>query len=504
MSYLLNEISLSIIVAAIIGAVIGVAVGWFMKRCQCNRDLSELRTDLQNKIDSQTNKLEIAEKQALNYKTQYGDIQAKYDRQNGDLMLMTSRWQTTLEKAKQLPIHQTWLKKIQTKYQETLCERNELENLACHYADLHSDANQKIKRLNKRVTDQEAYAFRLDDMTNKVHNLNDKVTNSENDVKSLYGMISQIQSKWRQDRSLMSPELEKQISSTKAELYALQNKYQTEIAEQQKIRTKDLAEQNTRNQEELVSLRKRIHELTPLEGVEPGQDTKFNRFMDKVRLIGTSKNTVLGRTYKQINEVKLEASEKERVFVDTCEEKDAVIDDLREQLRTVESRAQASSAAVVQEYKTKMNSLESELQTSKLDLGMLREHEHTIEAFKTKLQALSATQRPSRPKAAAKKTEQPKESAKPAAGLKTPAKGLNIAAAKVKDDLQAIKGIGPVMEGKLNDFGVYSFEQLGRLNKSDIKSLAETLGSFPDRIERDKWVTQSKRLHKKQHGEKIE
>lgn len=504
MSYLLNEISLSIIVAAIVGAVIGIAVGWFMKRCLCNRDLNNLRSDLQNKIDSQTSKLEATEKQALSYKTQYGDIQAKYDRQNGDLMLMTSRWQTTLRKAKQLPFHQAWLKKVQSMYQQTLGERNELENLACHYADLHSDANQKIKRLNKRVTDQETNLFRLGDMTNKVHSLNDKVTASENDVKDLYGMISQIQSKWRQDRALRSPELEKQVSDTKAELYALQLKSQTEIDELQKMRAKDLAQQNARNQEELVTLRYRIDELTPLEGDTPGQDTKFNRFMDKVRLIGTSKNTVLGRTYKQINEVKLEASEKERVFVDTCEEKDAVIDDLREQLRTVESRAQASSAAVVQEYKAKMNGLESELQTSKLDLGMLREHEHTIEAFRSKLQTLSATQKPSRPKPATKKTQRPKKSAKPAAGLKAPAKGLNIAAAKAKDDLQSIKGIGPVMEGKLNDFGIYSFEQLGRLNKNDIKSLAETLGSFPDRIERDKWVAQSKRLHKKKYDEKIE
>ena len=100
--------------------------------------------------------------------------------------------------------------------------------------------------------------------------------------------------------------------------------------------------------------------------------------MDKVRLVGTSKNNVLGRTYKQINEVKLESSEKERVFVDTCEEKDAVIDDLREQLRTADNRAQASSASAVQEYKTRVTSLESELKTSQLDLSMLREHEHTI------------------------------------------------------------------------------------------------------------------------------
>ena len=496
MSYLLNELLLYLLGAA----ALGILVGWFVRRCTCNRDMNALREDLENKINLQARELEESKKQTATYKTQYGDIQAKYDRQSSDLMLMTSRWQTTLKKSKQLPIHQAWLKKVQAMYQQTLSERNDFENLACHYSDLHADANQKIKRLNKRVTDQESYQHRLNDMIGKVQSLNNKVTTSENDTKSLYGMIAQIQSKWRQDRSQMNPELEKQLGATKAELYALQNKSQTEIAELQNLRNKDLAEQNTRNQEELSDLRKRLDVLAPLEGDLPGQDTKFNRFMDKVRLIGTSKNTVLGRTYKQINEVKLEASEKERVFVDTCEEKDAVIDDLREQLRTAESRAQASSAAVVQEYKTKMSSLESELQSSKLDLSMLREHEHTIEALKNKI---NAQPKPSRVKSVAKKAKPKKPAKKPAAGLKAPAKGLNIEAAKVKDDLQVVKGIGPVMEGKLNDFGVYSYEQLGRLSKDDVSALAETLGSFPDRINRDKWVSQSKKLHNKKYGEKI-
>ena len=502
MSYLLNELFFYLIGAGILGAIIG----WLIRSCTCNSKLAELRTNLEGKINAQSLELEDTKKQVVNYKTQYGDVKAKYDRQSGDLALMTSRWKTTLEKAKQLPIHQAWLKKVQQMYQQTRSERNEFENLACHYSDLHSDANQKIKRLNKRVTDQEGYKFRLDDMVGKVVRLNDKVTDSESYTKSLYGMIGQIQSKWRADRANLDPELHNQISSTKAELYALQNKSQTEIAELQKLRTKDLAEQNARNQEELLALKNRVQELEPLQGDLPGQDSKFNRFMDKVRLVGTSKNTVLGRTYKQINEIKLEASEKERVFVDTCEEKDAVIDDLREQLRTADSRAQASSSAKVQEYKTKLATLETELQTSKKDLSLLREHEHTIEAFKNKVKVLSEYKQPPRVKPAVKRTTTKKsaKSNKPAAGLKAPAKGLNIAAAKVKDDLQVVKGIGPVMESKLNDFGVYSYEQLGRLTKDDIAALAETLGSFPDRINRDKWVSQSKRLHKKKYGEKID
>jgi len=498
MSYLIPELLLYLLAAAAIGA----AIGWLMRRCSCNRDLSKLRNELETKVNAQAIELEDAKKQALNYKTQHGDILSQYNRQTGDLNLMTSRWQSTLKTAKQLPAHQTWITNLQQKYQQTLCERNDFENLACQYVDMHADANQKIKRLNKRVTDQESYKFRLNDMVGKVQSLNEKVTTSENDTNALYGMITQIQSKWRHDRSNSGPELLNQLGSTKAELYALQSSSQSEISELQKLRSKDLAEQNSRNQDELVKLKKRINELTPLE--TPSSDNKFNRFMDKVRLVGTSKNNVLGRTYKQINEIKLESSEKERVFVDTCEEKDAVIDDLREQLRTADNRAQASSASAVQEYKTRVSSLESELQSSKLDSAMLREHEHTIEAFKNKLKARPIpTLKPAK-KPAQKKQTTSNRATKPAAGLKAPAKGLNIAAATVKDDLQVVKGIGPVMEGKLNDFGVYSYEQLGRLKAADIETLATTLGSFPDRIDRDKWVSQSKRLFKKKYGQKIE
>ena len=506
MSYLLNELLLYLLGAA----AIGLAIGWFVRHCTCNRKLTQLRSTLESKINLQTTELDEAKKQAHTYKTQYNDIQSKYIHQAGDLMLMTSRWQTTLKKAKQLPTHQTWIRNLQQKYIQTLNERNEFENLACQYVDLHADANQKIKRLNKRVTDQEPFKIRLNDMIGKVRRLNDKATSSENDIRGLYGMIGQVQSKWRRDQLDIThmreihPKLEQQASSAKAELHTYKNKSQTEITEIQNQRNRDLAEQNARHQIELQSMRKRIDELTPLE--TPSNDNTFNRFMDKVRLVGTSKNNVLGRTYKQINQIKLESSQKERVFVDTCEGKDAVIEDLREQLRTAENRALASSAAQVQDYKGKLSTLESELQSSKLDLSILREHEHTIEALKRKLKTKPIpTLKRTRAKPATKKeSKTAKAVTKPAAGLKKAAKSLNIADAKVKDELQVIKGIGSVMEGKLNDFGVYSYEQLGRLKAADIETLATTLGSFPGRIDRDNWVGQSKKLYKKKYGENID
>jgi len=65
---------------------------------------------------------------------------------------------------------------------------------------------------------------------------------------------------------------------------------------------------------------------------------------------------------------------------------------------------------------------------------------------------------------------------------------------KDKDDLQQINGIGPFIEEKLNDLGIYSFEQVGQLDDRLINVLTAAIEFFPGRIERDEWVGQADRL----------
>src|ERR1051325_4007823 len=40
-----------------------------------------------------------------------------------------------------------------------------------------------------------------------------------------------------------------------------------------------------------------------------------------------------------------------------------------------------------------------------------------------------------------------------------------------KDDLQAIKGVGPQIEKKLNDAGVYTYVQMSRLTATDLQNI---------------------------------
>jgi predicted flap endonuclease-1-like 5' DNA nuclease len=62
-----------------------------------------------------------------------------------------------------------------------------------------------------------------------------------------------------------------------------------------------------------------------------------------------------------------------------------------------------------------------------------------------------------------------------------------------RDNLQEIKGVGPVLEQKLHEFGVYKFKQIANWPDAAIDEFQEQL-SFPDRIRRDDWVGQCEKF----------
>ena len=60
-----------------------------------------------------------------------------------------------------------------------------------------------------------------------------------------------------------------------------------------------------------------------------------------------------------------------------------------------------------------------------------------------------------------------------------------------KDDLKKIEGIGPFIEMKLNDVGIYTFEQVSMLSDESISLITDAIQFFPGRIEKDDWVGQA-------------
>lgn len=102
-----------------------------------------------------------------------------------------------------------------------------------------------------------------------------------------------------------------------------------------------------------------------------------------------------------------------------------------------------------------------------------------------------ATARPAATKPAAAKPAATKPAKKPAGisnRLPAPRGGR-------EDDLLVIKGIGPVNKKKLNEHGIFHFDQIAAWKKADIEA-AEAYLAFDGRIAREDWIGQAKVLAK--------
>jgi large subunit ribosomal protein L21 len=64
------------------------------------------------------------------------------------------------------------------------------------------------------------------------------------------------------------------------------------------------------------------------------------------------------------------------------------------------------------------------------------------------------------------------------------------------DDLKEINGIGPAYEQRLNEVGIYTFEQISKLKAADRQELSAIEGITREKIETEEWVKQAKALLK--------
>lgn len=67
------------------------------------------------------------------------------------------------------------------------------------------------------------------------------------------------------------------------------------------------------------------------------------------------------------------------------------------------------------------------------------------------------------------------------------------------DDLKLISGIAEKLEQRLNDFGIYTYEQIMNWDPKAVEEFCRLL-TFRDRIERDDWIGQAQQLHEQKHG----
>jgi predicted flap endonuclease-1-like 5' DNA nuclease len=61
------------------------------------------------------------------------------------------------------------------------------------------------------------------------------------------------------------------------------------------------------------------------------------------------------------------------------------------------------------------------------------------------------------------------------------------------DDLKRIRGVGVLIERKLNSVGVVNYSQIGQWTKADVDKISQIL-DFKGRIERENWIEQARIL----------
>ena len=120
------------------------------------------------------------------------------------------------------------------------------------------------------------------------------------------------------------------------------------------------------------------------------------------------------------------------------------------------------------------------------NLTTIKIKEIVAEGFDGKVKKAAA--KPAK-KAAPKAEEAPKAEAK----AEAPKKAAPAKAAAEADDLTQLKGVGPKLEGVLNDLGFFHFDQVASWGAEEI-AWVDTRLKFKGRIERDGWVEQAKVL----------
>ncbi len=69
-----------------------------------------------------------------------------------------------------------------------------------------------------------------------------------------------------------------------------------------------------------------------------------------------------------------------------------------------------------------------------------------------------------------------------------------IQSTQTPDDLKKISGIGPIMEQKLHQLGIYTYDQVSRMTVKEYDLLDSIIDAFPGRAQRDDWAGQALKL----------
>ena len=219
-------------------------------------------------------------------------------------------------------------------------------------------------------------------------------------------------------------------------------------------------------------------------------------------------NSAIAKMSEQMSRVADEAAKvRTRVKEATEEAQDAVTKFQAEQRERLEARMERMRDALglkqfslktkkAEKLHSKLDDLEEQVAALRADAdGADAKVKARVERLSQEIASVGA--KPKKAKKTAKKaTKAAPKKAKPVAASKTDENGRLSKPLGQADDLKLIKGVGAVLERRLNEAGVFHYWQIADLRKAQVEAL-ETVLRFPGRIARDNWKTQARALAKK-------
>jgi predicted flap endonuclease-1-like 5' DNA nuclease len=137
-----------------------------------------------------------------------------------------------------------------------------------------------------------------------------------------------------------------------------------------------------------------------------------------------------------------------------------------------------------------------ELRAAHADCGF------ALSAVEAQIEALRAAARGAR-KTAASDAPRAGAAAAPAGAAGDGPEVLLAAPQGTPDDLKQLNGVGPCLERRLNDLGIFHFRQIAALRPRDTAWIDARLGEHRGKIERDDWIGQAADLIAGRRHEKI-
>ncbi len=197
--------------------------------------------------------------------------------------------------------------------------------------------------------------------------------------------------------------------------------------------------------------------------------------------------TELARRDTKIKLLQLQATQSEAAVASEWQSLKAVKSEISERQQRLAERGKQVSG--------KLKDSEEKQQQLRLQLrSMKRQSERLQEQLKASQRALADERR----KSAASRARLESKLARLETKHEVPAaeEAIEVPAAEElpDDDLEQIRGIGPVLSRKLKGAGVTSFRQIASWTDGDLVEVASKIGSAPGRIRRDGWVAAARKL----------